>query len=125
MQQTHLNIQGDNQSDAARQTNLIMAKNTDNASFAVPSTPSRSLKTRNVPGAMGTVVQMPHIKINMNHMALNSKYSNRFDNRDMIEFVVDKKSGRKFKYTGNDLDSSVMYQTISDFTRTQKTTPKN
>ena len=70
MQQTLLNIQGDNQSDAARQTNLRMA---DNVSYAGVGTPSRSLKTRNVPGAMGTVVQMPHIKINMNQMALNSK----------------------------------------------------
>ena len=104
----------------------VMVNNTDNASFAGVTTPSRSLNTRNIAGRAGTLVQMPNIQINMKGMALNNRTRNRVGNRDMIEFVVDKKSGRKFKYMPNDQDlSSVMYQTVSDFTRTQKTSPKN
>ena len=104
-----------------------MINNTDIPSFADFTTPSRSLRTRNVTGAKGTLIQMPNIQIHTKGMTLNQKKQiKRFDNRDMVEFVVDKKSGRKFKYIGNDLDNgSVMYQTISEFTRTQKTSPKS
>lgn len=49
----------------------MMLNNTDNASIAGFTTPSRSLKTRNIPGAKGTLIQMPNIQINMKGMTLN------------------------------------------------------
>jgi len=68
----------------------VMVNNTDNASFAGVTTPSRSLNTRNIAGRAGTLVQMPNIQINKKGMALNNRTRNRVGNRDMIEFVVDK-----------------------------------